>query len=299
MSRHVRVIVVAYNSAALIPECLDSIAAQEGVEVDVVVVDNASTDGSADVVRARGHGVRLIETPENLGFGRANNLALVGDAPFFGLVNPDATLPPRALAACLAVLDTRPSVGIVGLRHQDAAGNEQPSAFPFLTLAGLWRESVGAHRILPMTLDPSRAGDVDWIQGSFMVIRGEVVRQVGGFDPAYFMYGEDMEWCWRIRAAGWAIAYLPDPVVRHIGGASAGPSAPALFVEHLKSRVRFFRAHRGRLAAAGARMLIAGAVLARWALRELVPGDGGKRALFRAAARWVLAGQPLDDGARP
>jgi len=301
-----RVIVVSYNSARELPACLVALQSSRGAEFEIVVVDNASTDGSVEQVEASGGTVRLIRNPANVGFGQANNRALDGDAPYFVLVNPDATVPPDAIATALSVLAARPEVGVVGLRHQDASGRDQPSAFPFLSLRGLLGEALGVGSALPAGLGldtrripgfrPDRPSDVDWIQGSFMLVRGDVVRQVGGFDTGYFMYGEDLEWCWRIGRAGWKIAYLPLPIVTHIGGASGRGLESGLFVEHLRSRLRFFRQHRGPGALLSARTLTAIAILGRWAAREMFPrGRDGRdrRPLFRAAMKWVVGGQPL------
>ncbi|HEX7079319.1 MAG TPA: glycosyltransferase family 2 protein, partial [Candidatus Eisenbacteria bacterium] len=150
-----------------------------------------------------------------------------------------------------------------------------------------------------------QVAEVDWIQGAFLVVRGEVVRAVGGFDPEFFMYGEEMDWCYRIRRAGWRVVFLPEPPVVHVGGASSDPIAGPMFVENLKGRVRFLRKHRGPLIAMLARALIAVSVLLRLAWRE---AQGAGRALrgrpveeplrttrakLRAAARWVARGLPL------
>jgi GT2 family glycosyltransferase len=143
---------------------------------------------------------------------------------------------------------------------------------------------------------------VDWLPGAFLVIRREVIEQVGLFDPQFFMYGEEMDLCRRAQRSGWRIIYLPEPTVIHVGGASSRPIAGPMFVENLKGRVRFMRKHRGAPAAWSARGLLAVSVLLRFLLREtqlLAVRAGGRtpeaslierRAMFRSAARWVLAG---------
>ena len=310
------VLVVSYDSAALLPECLAGIRAQTGVACEVWVVDNASHDGSPELVRRDFPEAHLVANPENVGFARANNQVLLASpAEAFALVNPDAVLPPGALRACLDHLLAHPDVAVVGTRLVYADGRAQDSCHRFLSLGGLAAEVLALDRWLGPDANwswrrvpgfrPDRAAEVDWLQGAFLVVRGRAVREVGGFDPDFFMYGEEMEWCYRLRRAGWKVAYLPEPPVVHLGGATVRPVAAAMFVENLKGHLRFFRKHRGALETLAARLLIGGSVLARWAVRESaalglrligrpVPeGLRHRREIFRAAAGWVLRGQPL------
>jgi hypothetical protein len=150
-----------------------------------------------------------------------------------------------------------------------------------------------------------RVAEVDWIQGAFLVARGAACEQVGSFDPDFFMYGEEMDWCYRLRRAGWKVVFLPAPTVVHLGGASSQPVAGPMFVENLKGRVRFFRKYRGPAAVFAVRALLALAVFTRFVLREgqaaaarllgrPVPEPVRLRqSMFRSAVRWVLAGLPL------
>ena len=307
-------IVVTYQSRAEIAACLEALRAQEDVRQEVHVVDNASPDGTAGFVRARYPDVRLIANAENVGFARANNQVLESvPADVYVLVNPDAAPSPRAIAACVDVLDQEPEVAIVAPRLVHPDGSLQPSAHGFLDLLNLLGEAFGLDRLFPGSQlgsfhlrgfrhDTRR--EVDWIQGAFLVVRGEAVGRVGGFDPGYFMYGEEMDWCYRMKRAGYRTVFLPEPSVTHIGGASSRPNAGPMFVELLKSRLRFFDLHRGFAAAAVARLLVAIATLLRWLMWEtlaLLPsGDENARAtrrlrvrMFRAGAGWVVRGMPL------
>lgn len=310
-------IVVSYNSAAELPACLDSLARQSGVDLRVLVVDNASSDDSAAVAGRAGPPVRVIRNSENRGFGRANNQGFESEpgAAFYALVNPDTVLPPTVLAACLEALGDRPRAAIVGPRLVAPDGATQPSCHAFLGLRNLFGETLGVQRIAPGLRSFSslhmpwfrhdRVAEVDWIQGAFLVVRGDAVRAVGGFDPDFFMYGEEMDWCLRLRRAGWSAVFLPEPAVVHVGGASSAPVAGPMFVENLKGRIRFLRKHRGALVEAAARAIIALSVLLRLALVELRTLGGGigegpggdalrrRRTMFREAARWVLRGLPV------
>jgi GT2 family glycosyltransferase len=161
---------------------------------------------------------------------------------------------------------------------------------------------------LPRGFSPDRRMDVDWVRGAFLVARSELCRTVGVLDPEFFMYGEEMEWCYRVRRSGWRILYLPVPSIVHIEGASSRPLAGPMYVENLKGRLRFFRKHRGtaeRLLAAG---IIALSVIPRWLVRELQLVAGGSRVsehvrlqrdMFRAAAGWIAMGMPAAPGAPP
>ena len=309
-------IVVTFNSRDQITACLDSLTAQEGVDLSLSVVDNASADGTAALIRERFPGVGLEVSPRNLGFAQANNLVLARSAsPFFALVNPDTVLPPGAILACLEFLEAHPDVGFVGTRLVTEEGEPQRTGHEFLGLANLFAETFLLDRFTPEAtaslrgwrIGPARPTDVDWLTGAFLVLRRDVVDQVGPFDPAFFMYGEEMEWCYRARRAGWRVVYLPEPTVLHVGGASSRPIAGAMFVENLKGRVRFLRKHRGDLVSWCGRVLIATSVVMRFALREaqamgarasgrpLDPLLLRKREMFRSALAWVLGGMRLEE----
>jgi len=309
-------IVVSYNSAAHLPQCLSALEAQRGVDADIYVVDNASSDGSGELVRHRFPRVHLVENVKNVGFARGNNQVLEQNtAEFYALVNPDTVASPAALAACVEYLTRDSKSGVVAVRLVYPDGTLQPSCHAFLGLRNLLGETLGAHRLAPGLRQLSslympwfahdRIAEVDWIDGAFLVVRGEVVRTVGGFDPDFFMYGEEMEWCHRIRRAGWNIVFLPDPAAVHVRGASSGPIAGPMFIENLKGRVRYLRKHRGPMVATAARVIIAVSVLLRYAWRE-TQGFGlaltGRRVeerlrlrqtSLRSATRWVLRGLPL------
>jgi GT2 family glycosyltransferase len=297
-------IVVTFHSAARIERCLAALAAQRGVEVDTVVVDNASGDDTLARVR-RVAGVRVVEAGGNLGYGRANNLVLLGEpAPWFAIVNPDVVCPPDTLACGLEVLRSEPRVGLVGFRQAAPDGTPQPAALAFPDLGTVLAETLGLFRRAdapgaPPGFDPARAQDVDWLAGSCLVVRGEAARASGGFDPAIFMYGEDVDWCMRLARLGWRRRYLPAPVVEHAGGASADPGAgsgsAALYVEHLKGRLLFFERYRGGFATLLLRALTALAVGGRLALHALLPPTATRaasRARLLAGWRWIRSGMP-------
>src|SRR2546425_5351859 len=188
------VILVSYNSARHLRSCLSSLEVQQGVEVRIHVVDNASSDGSAELVRREFPRVHLMENPSNLGFARGANIVLEREeAEFYALVNPDTVIHPGALSACLDYLTRDSKAGAVAPRLVFPDGAPQPSCHAFLGLRNLLGETLGLHRIVPWARPFSslympwfghdRITEVDWVAGAFLVVRGEVVRAVGGFDP--------------------------------------------------------------------------------------------------------------------
>lgn len=305
----VTVVVVSFRSRNELPACLASIEAQEGVAVETWVVDNASDDGSATLVAERYPRVHLVANRDNAGFARANNQVLERlSTPYVALVNPDAVLPKAALATCIAFLEAHPELGAVATRLVYPDGSHHPSCFGFLGLVNLFGETFGLDLLFPRSplgslrrrpYDRSRVVEPDWIQGAFFVTRRSVCEQVGVLDPDFFMYGEEMDWCYRMRKAGLRVACLPEPPVRHEGGASSRTMPGPLFVELLKNRVRFLHKHRGALVAAVGRVLVACSVVLRagyWGGRRLLDGSERTRervAMFGAALGWVARGLPL------
>lgn len=305
-------VVVSYNSAAELPGCLESLRAQRGVALEVHVVDNASRDGSAELVRTRYPWVTLIANHDNRGFARATNQVLeANQADFFALVNPDTVLDPDAVAAGARELAEHPEVGIVATRLEYPDGTLQPSCHSFLGLTNLLGETLLLDRLFPgwealsslnlRGFAHDRRREVDWIQGAFLVVRGRLCRETGVFDPDFFMYGEEMDWCYRARRDGWKVVFLARPTVMHVGGASSQPIAGPMFVETLKSRLRFLRKHRGGAVLFVGRLLTAVSVFLRWLWQEIAAVMGRassetsrtQRQRFRSAMAWVARGLPL------
>lgn len=256
----VAVIIVSYNVRDLLARCLESIAiGRQAVDLaPVYVVDNASSDGSAAMVRERFPWVELIAAAENLGFARANNVALralglpaaaaAPDAVL--LLNPDAELLPGAVDALAACLDAQSNVGMVGPQLQYGDGCFQHSAFRFPSLAQIFLDFFPLHgRLLDSRINGRypqalyARGEpfaVDFILGASMLVRADALRQVGLLDEGYFMYAEEMDWAWRMRAAGWSILCAPAARVIHHEGQSSRQFRERAFVELWRSRWRFF-----------------------------------------------------------
>ena len=299
----ISVAIVSYNTRDLLRACLRSLfARQEDGEasLEIIVADNGSSDGSLDMVRAEFPSVQVIETGENLGFGRANNLALQNaQGRAFCLLNSDAEVLPGALSLPLAALDADPKIGLVGGQLLWPDGRLQTSYGDDPTLAGVFREQTflsargGAHTVAP----PAALTDVPQICGAFMLIRPQAWREMGGFDPQYFMYNEDVDLNFRLRRAGWRVVFLPQARITHHLGASSSADwrkRARMVSAYNESRFYFFSRFYG--SSAGAKLkaycLLGAAIrLSGWFLLSLIrPSARDKVKLFWEVWRrtWVM-----------
>jgi GT2 family glycosyltransferase len=265
--------VVSFNTRDLLRECLRSLVAEcgrllEGKSAEILVVDNASADGSADMVDREfspsAVSVRLIRSDVNLGFGVANNLAIeAAEGRYLVLLNSDAFFHPGTLTVALAHMDATPEVGVGGGRLKSPNGEDQLSACPFnsiwhdaLVLTGL-SDRFPHSRILgapdSTRAHPDQQAEVDWLVGAFLILRREALVKVGLFDPAFFLYSEEVDLCRRIKLAGFQVMYWPDIVVTHLGGQSSSqmPSmklsahAREVVLWRMRSTLLYYRKHHG------------------------------------------------------
>ena len=245
--------VVSWNTRELLARCLGSIERERdraGLTVETIVVDNASRDGSAAMVGQHFPDARLIALDENRGFAAANNRALAeaaGGAVL--LLNPDAELADGALAALWRVFHAMPHVGLVGPLLLNPDGSTQSAGYDFpglaQTLIDLWpvHPRLVASRLNGRVTrhDGLSPIAIDHPLGACMLARRAVVEEVGGLDEGYFMYSEEIDWCRRIRAAGWTILLAPAARVVHHGGQSSGQAPETMFLALHRSRARYLR----------------------------------------------------------
>lgn len=230
----ISVVIVSYNVKPYLEQALRSVRkALDGIPSEIFVVDNASGDGSAAMVRALFPEVRLIVNEANAGFARANNQALrLAAGRAVCLINPDTIAGEDTFRVCLRELDARPDAGMIGCKVLNPDGTLQPAcrrsiptpwvAFTKVSgLAALFPRSRWFGRYNLTYLDPEVASEVEAVSGSFMFVRMEVLDTVGLLDEDFFMYGEDLDWCHRIRGAGWKIVYIPEARIVHYKGRSA------------------------------------------------------------------------------
>ncbi|MGD1992885.1 MAG: glycosyltransferase family 2 protein [Anaerolineae bacterium] len=258
MTPDVSIIVVNWNTRDLLASCLESLfRTAEALPFDVWVVDNGSTDGSVEMVRRAFPRVELVVNAENEGFARASNRGIdQSEGRYVLLFNTDAQATPGAIEAMFTLAETQPRAGIVGARLLNADGSFQASHTPFPTLGQEFLMLTGLGRLLFGPSYPSRGPDVgrgprvvDYVEGACMLVRRRAIDEVGGLDEGYFMYAEEVDWCYAMSQAGWQVWYQPAATVVHLGGGSSQHRMPQREADLYRSRVRFFRKHYGRSAA--------------------------------------------------
>jgi len=250
------VCIVNWNTSTDLEQALASVLQPDpGLRQEVIVLDNASQDGSADMVRGRFPGVTLIQSARNLGFAAGyNRAAAQARGRHLLMLNPDTVVAPGALGRLVRFLDHHPGAAAVGPRLLNSDGSLQLSCRRFpRPMAALLRNTLlgrligGRDRFtreyLMANWDHATTREVEWISGAAMAIRREAWGKVGGFDEGFFMYAEDMDWCLRAHQAGYTIHYLPEAVITHRIGRSSDQRPLAMVVEFHRSMVRFYRKH--------------------------------------------------------
>lgn len=226
----VSVIFVSYNTEEMTKKAIALVKQSlPQLNIEIFVIDNASKDGSAEMIRQEFPEIHLIVNEFNVGFGRANNQAL----PFVRgryilLLNTDAFVDPDTIQKTVDFMESNPETGILGVKLLGRDGVLQPSCryFPtplnsFLFRTGLNNVFTSVKMIDDMTWDHNQVRDCDWVPGCYYLIRKEVIDQVGLFDPRYFLYSEEVDHCFSVKNAGWNVTYFPYAAVVHIGGESA------------------------------------------------------------------------------
>ena len=296
----ISVAVVSYNTRDLLRVCLRSLLERQAegeAALEIIVADNGSGDGSPEMVRAEFPGVRVLATGGNIGFGRANNAALAGaTGRYYCLLNSDAELLPGALSSAMAYLEDSPDVGLVGGQLLWPDGRLQTSWGDDPNLSGVLAEQTfwGAFSRKSSAHSPvlGVARDVDQICGAFMLLRREAWLQVGGFDPAYFMYNEDVDLNVRLRKSGWRVVFLPAArITHHLGASSSTDWRKRALMVSAYNQSRFYYFTRFQGVSAGRKLraycLLGAAIrLTGWSVLALVrPAAREKVKLFREVWR--------------
>ncbi len=283
------IVIVSWNVRDLLAVCLDSVLNSLTTDhcalaTEIVVVDNASTDGSAETARSRFPQARLIVNEKNLGFAGGSNLGMCAwdlDAPhstlhtprYVLLLNPDTVVRGDALATMVRFMDANPQAGLCGARLVYGDGSFQHSAFGF---PGLWQIALDSPGVHPRLSDSRLNGrysrklyasgqpfEIDHPLGAAMLARAEAIHQVGLMDEGFHMYGEEVDWCWRIKKAGWKIYCAPQAEIVHYAGQSTRQVRAGMMVALWTSRLRLYHKHYP----------VWKLVAARWLVRRKMRGE--------------------------
>lgn len=292
----VSIIIVNWNVKDMLAACLRSIEAYHGTyQVETIVVDSASSDGSVAMLRRDFPDITLLAQTENVGFVRGNNLGFAAaSGRYLFMLNPDTVLHPHALGELVTYLDANPTVGIAGPHTLNTDGTHQSTRRRFPTvltslLDATWFGQVLPRRLLDDFYVKDESDDarvlIDWVQGSALLVRRELYEKLGGLDPAYTMFYEELDWCKRAKDAGWAVAYIGDAFITHHGGGSTAQASARKHIHFQHSKLRYLRKFHGRPAMA----LVWLALMVSYSIQVLIEGAklalGHKRDLRRERIR--------------
>ena len=302
------ILIVSWNTREMLQDCLNSLdtsraagnnSAAPPLELEILVVDNNSSDGSAEMVRQKFPHVKLIENRENLGFARANNQAYeASTGEYVLMLNSDTVIHPGALENMVAFMEThRPAAGC-GPRLLNTDNSLQISCYPLLTpgrefwrlmfLDRLWRRASYPQE--RWSFDEPRP--VEIIKGACILLRREALEQVGFLDERYFMYTEEMDLCYRLSQAGWQLWWVPQAVVTHHGEASSRLEAEKMYVQLYLSKGQFHRKFGGEHQARRFRRLLQFAYTPRWLATALAARFSPRWAARARTYRRLLAALP-------
>ncbi|MGW8181955.1 MAG: glycosyltransferase family 2 protein, partial [bacterium] len=279
-------VIVNWNTGALLKTCVASVVAeQERLEnpgFEIILVDNASSDGSIRPVREAFSSVKIIENSENLGFARATNQGIrCSKGHYILLLNPDTEVRPQALDRLIHFLDTEPSAGAVGAMLLNPDGSLQISAYPEPTVfREAWRLfhldsfwPVGSYRMSGWRKDVPRKVDV--LMGACILVRKEALEQCGLLDESFFIYSEDQDLCRRLRSGDWGLFWEPRAKVVHHGGQSTRQVKGEMFLRLYREKVAYFRRHHGTTSAMLYKLVLLMASIVRQLLSPLAFLKGG------------------------
>jgi GT2 family glycosyltransferase len=254
----VSIVIVSWNTRDILRDCLASIFAEtRGVRFEVIVVDNASSDDSVEMIRCEFPEVTLIGNCDNRGFAAANNQGIdAAQGRYVLLLNPDTVVLDGAIDKSVGFADAHPQAAVVGCKVLNSDRTLQRSCFMFPSALNLFllatyldrlfsrNRFFGRDRMSWWDADDSRPVDV--VSGCFMLVRRETIDQVGKLDERYFMYGEETDWCYRFTKAGWKVLFTPDAQIIHLGGSSSDRVRLPMRLQLRASILLFIKSHRSR-----------------------------------------------------
>jgi hypothetical protein len=297
----VSAVVVSFNSQAHLEKCLVSVL---DLVDDVVVVDSRSSDGSAELVRTSFPSARVIELDANRGFGFAMNAGVAAtEADYLLLLNPDTWAREGAVSNLVECLEADPRIAVVGPRLANPDGSPQPSVRGYPTPWRLATEYFFLRWLAPRSrllnsfygagFDHRSSRSVEFLVGAVLLVRRSAFDEVGGFDPDFFMFNEEVDLCYRLTHTGWRVSFCPNGEFVHVGGASTSKVWDSMYREQLRSHLRFLTKHSSPGVAERTRRELV------WAMRlRTLVFRGARRRLSWSASRWLAsapAGELIDE----
>ncbi len=257
------VIIVTWNAKRYALECIESLHGYRSeLGLEVIVVDNGSTDGTPEAIRSQFPGVKLIENDANLGFSRANNIGLaVSRGRYVCMVNSDVVIPGGCFDKLVEFMERNPDIGVLGPKMLSPSGGIGASVARLPTVWNTLCCALGLHKIFSRSkllggfemedYPYDAVDDVEVLTGWFWMVPRVALRQVGMLDEQFFMYGEDIDFCYRFRAAGWRVVFYPDAEALHYGAASSGQAPTRFYIEMRRANLQYFRKYHSLLAVFG------------------------------------------------
>jgi len=255
---NVSVVIVNWNAKNHLINCLDSLAEnQDGYPQEIIVVDNASSDGSPEIVEKEYPHVKLIRNEDNLGFAKANNIGIeAGSGKYVALVNSDIVVLGDCIDTLVKFMDSNPSVGMAGPKILNPDHTLQVSCRHFPSIWNNLCQALGLNYLFPKSAffsEPfmkywshNEVRKVDVVSGCFWMIRKEAIDKIGALDENFFIYGEDIDWCKRFHEAEWDVVFYPEAEAIHYGGASSATAPIRFYLEMQRADLQYWRKHHGR-----------------------------------------------------
>ena len=294
--------IVNWNTREALSDCLKSVYEQtSSIEYEVIVIDNASSDGSAEMVKAMFPNVNLIENLENRGFAAANNQGIaITKGCYVLLLNSDTKIIDNAIAKVIEFADGRTDGGVIGCRVLNLDKTLQQTCFMFPTVLNMFLSSTYLYKIFPKSKffgrermtwwDRKDTRQVDVVTGCFMLVRCEVIEQIGLLDEQFFVYGEETDFCFRAKKTGWKILFTPVAEIIHLGGASSRQITAEMTLQLRGSILLFMKKHRNHMIYTVACFLVAMFFFFRipyWLVRGLF-SNGATRTELRTARTYFI-----------
>lgn len=301
MAFDLSIIIVNWNTCGILRDCLKSVFDQtQDITFEVIVIDNASSDDSVQMVKSEFPQVILIENNDNRGFAAANNQGMqVAEGRYVLLLNSDTIVLDGAIQKTLAFADQHPEAAVVGCKVLNPDMSLQPTCFMVPSLSNLFLSSTYLYKIFPRSRffgreqmswwNRDNIREVEVVTGCFMLVRKEAIAQVGMMDESFFMYAEETDWCYRFKIAGWKLLFTPDAEIIHLGGQSSKNVKVKMNIELRKSILHFIRKHYGYFRYLAGCVLVLAFYLVRlpfWLIMSTIPSQREKAIDMAKAYYW-------------